>query len=325
MSPLRRRGFTLIELLVVIAIIAILVALLLPAVQQVREAARKSQCQDHLHNIAIAVADYEISHSVLPPGAFWSVPDPGGAAQKGSILVHLLPYVEQKPLFDMIDFSLKNIDGATDPAGDLIRSKYSVAVYLCPTDTAGDFYRDGEIGQLGATTVGNNAAQNYAACVGSQTTGGAGGNPSCACTSPFHTLALQGAGERNGVSGVFTRSWRTINIGDVVDGTSNVIYFGEIRPECSNHHDNGWFVSNNGQGLTSTVNPVNYDSCRRDATAGCNAWCNWQTELGFRSLHPGGCQFVMGDAAVRFFSENIDYNSYQRLGGKADGQPVSLP
>jgi hypothetical protein len=213
---------------------------------------------------------------------------------------------------------MTNTDDATDPSGNLIRRKYAVDVYLCPTDTAGEFYNDGT-GNL-------NGAQNYAASVGSQATAGAAtGNPACPANSPYHSLALGGAGENNGVSGPFTRSFRTCTIADITDGTSNVIYFGEIRPACSEHQNNGWMVSNNGQGLTSTITPINFDSCQQNATSGNNSWCNWQTELAFRSLHAGGCQFAMGDAVVKFFSENIDYNTYQRLGGKADGQPVKVP
>ncbi|MFV0442268.1 MAG: type II secretion system protein, partial [Planctomycetaceae bacterium] len=92
-----RRGFTLIELLVVIAIIAILVALLLPAVQQVREAARKSQCQDHFHNLVIAMHSYE--------GTFKGLPLAVAANNTGhgpSVWVHVLPFIEQKPLYDRI-------------------------------------------------------------------------------------------------------------------------------------------------------------------------------------------------------------------------------
>ena len=100
----RNRGFTRIELLVVIAIIAILVALLLPAVQQVREAARKSQCQDHLHNIAIALHDYESSFKMLPAGSARN--NPAGACGGNSAwgwAAAILPYNEQKPLYDQLN------------------------------------------------------------------------------------------------------------------------------------------------------------------------------------------------------------------------------
>ncbi|MFV0444542.1 MAG: DUF1559 domain-containing protein [Planctomycetaceae bacterium] len=326
MTIQRRRGFTLIELLVVIAIIAILVALLLPAVQQVREAARKSQCQDHLHNLAIAVANYEGNAKVLPPGAIWSTNDGSRTVQRCSILVHILPYVEQKPLYDIIDFNMQISDNSVFPGTTkLIRSDNPVAVYVCPSDTAGDMFDNGPPGAAGVIQVG---AQNYSASIGSDVSGRpATGNGAVTptCTDPFRSTAIGGAVEKNGVSGCFYRVPSVCEIADMLDGTSNTIWFGEVRPECSRHVANGWLHSNDGQGMSSTTVPINYDSCKRDDVSGCQSWSTWTTEFGFRSRHAGGAQFAFGDGVVRFLSENVDHTSYQRMGGKADGQPVNLP
>jgi prepilin-type N-terminal cleavage/methylation domain-containing protein/prepilin-type processing-associated H-X9-DG protein len=318
MTTQRSRGFTLIELLVVIAIIAILVALLLPAVQQVREAARKSQCQDHLHNLAIATANYEGNSMMLPPGAFFSIVSQGVTTQRGSTLVHLLPYVEQKPLYDNLDFkNIPIVENSVFPGTTTqIRTNNPVAVFVCPSDTAGDMF-------------GGFGAQNYISSQGSSTvghtnTGNTAGTPPC--VSPFSGTALGGAGERNGASGCFRRGLPAeCTIGDILDGTSNVIWFGEARPECSGHVGNGWLHTNNGHGMGSTTIPINFDSCSSDNTTQCRWRGNWNTEFGFRSRHPGGAQFAFGDGVVRFLSENIDHKSYQRLGGKADGNPVKLP
>src|SRR5262245_3923829 len=98
----RHRGFTLIELLVVMAIIAILVALLLPAVQAVREAARRSQCANNLKQIGLALHNFEGGFGKLPPGGVWNV---NGTNNKGSIYVYLLPYFEQQALYDAFNLN----------------------------------------------------------------------------------------------------------------------------------------------------------------------------------------------------------------------------
>jgi hypothetical protein len=117
---------------------------------------------------------------------------------------------------------------------------------------------------------------------------------------------------------------------DVVDGLSSTIFYGEKRPGCSGHAALSW-VASNGKGMLSTLMPINYDTCHpaNTTTTGftdpCNWNCNWNAELGFKSLHPGGAQFMLGDASVRFLSQTIDFCTYNRMGDKADGQPVTVP
>jgi prepilin-type processing-associated H-X9-DG protein len=112
---------------------------------------------------------------------------------------------------------------------------------------------------------------------------------------------------------------------DILDGLSNTIFFGEVRPGCSAHQNQGWVRNNNGQGLTGTLIPINYDSCNANAPNPCNRQCNWNTELGFKSRHPGGAQFLLGDGNARFIRQTISHPLYQKLGGKADGQVVLVP
>jgi prepilin-type N-terminal cleavage/methylation domain-containing protein len=310
----RRTGFTLIELLVVIAIIAILIALLLPAVQQAREAARRTQCKNNLKQIGLALHNYHDVYNLLPAGAYWNIPldnnCPAANHQKGSIMIRLLPYVDQAPLFNQWDFNRCDSDANANPNQQL--RTIVIPVYRCPTDTF-------------PALNGTWAVDNYAACFGAARSGGATGNSAGPCaTTPWDSFVKPNTNP-NGTAGMFTRSWRHTGFRDNTDGTSNTIYFGETRPECSNHRDNGWAASNNGQGLTTTMIPINYNSCNRAGTApadGCSWYSNWVTELAYKSMHVGGAQFLLGDGTVRFLSENISMETYARLGSKADNLTV---
>ncbi|HUG91849.1 MAG TPA: DUF1559 domain-containing protein, partial [Planctomycetaceae bacterium] len=133
--PIRRSGFTLIELLVVIAIIALLVALLLPAVQQAREAARRTQCRNHLKQLGLAVHNYESSHRYLPPSA--SIRMVGEINTNASWSIHgrILPYLDQAPLYGHVDLSIAWDDQAAI-------SGLKIPVYACPTDIGSDTARD---------------------------------------------------------------------------------------------------------------------------------------------------------------------------------------
>ena len=113
-------------------------------------------------------------------------------------------------------------------------------------------------------------------------------------------------------------------LADVAHGLSSTIFFGEVRPRCSEHARNGWATSNNGNGYCTTLIPINYDTCNDNATDPCRRPCNWNTEVGFKSAHVGGSQFLLGDGSVHFVSENIDHLTYQALGGKQDGKVAQL-
>jgi len=125
----RTRGFTLIELLVVIAIIGILVGLLLPAVQQAREAARRTQCRNNLHQLGIALHSYADSHGRFPPGAIRVPFDAATPTYRMPFVAQLLPYLEQRAVFDLIDFRASWFQTVNLPA-----TRAPLNVWQCPTD-----------------------------------------------------------------------------------------------------------------------------------------------------------------------------------------------
>ena len=317
---MQRRGFTLVELLVVIAIIGILIALLLPAVQAAREAARRMQCSSNMKQLGLAVLAYEDALGNLPPGAM-CVPFRSDGNQSDwndpelhcSILVHILPYMEQQTLWEYFDFTVRNADREISkiqgPGGKPLTA-VEIPTFMCPSDTAS------------AKNM-NRAHHNYSASRGANALAN---NPAFSCSHPFGAYADVTYAEAESApgtkySGPFTRRGVCTELRDITDGLSHTIFFGEVRPEASIHAYQGWGSSNNGNGIVSTIIPINYDSTKHDPSSdNCGGWMNWNTELGFKSAHPGGAQFLFGDGSVRFLQESIDHQLYQYLGSKADGQ-----
>ncbi len=119
---------------------------------------------------------------------------------------------------------------------------------------------------------------------------------------------------RSEFAGPFTRMGVASRPRDITDGLSSTIFFGEVRPMCSQHAQNGWAATNNGNGYCTTLIPINYDSCQDSSTDNCKRPCNWTTEVGFKSRHSGGAQFLLGDGSVHMFVANIDFQVYQYLG-----------
>ena len=300
-----RLGFTLVELLVVIAVIGILIALLLPAVQAAREAARRMSCTNNLKQIGLAVHNFESAAKRLPPGAVWHP----SRAKHGSIFVHLLPYMEESNLYDSFDFTKASIDDAKFPGTDRLIGETVLSTLVCPSDSHPDHY-------FGL------AAHNYAASRGPTAVYA---NPDCFCDHSWKHLAEAPLDHPSNFAGPFTRVGTLIRLADVTDGLSNTIFFGEVRPQCSEHARNGWATSNNGNGYCTTLVPINFDTCDDSSPDPCHQSRNWNTEVGFKSPHAGGANFLLGDGSVRFIGEDLDHKLYQMLGGKQDGGVVTLP
>jgi prepilin-type N-terminal cleavage/methylation domain-containing protein len=307
--PHSRPGFTLVELLVVIAIIGILIALLLPAIQSARESARRSQCLNNIRQCGLAIHGYNDAQKILPAGAHFN-------QGRGSIMIRLLPYIEEISLFKKFNLGKDGVtltpatENQVVPGTSTLLGSQVIPLYLCPSDTHERISAAGR------------ALHNYAASKGptADITSSA-----CNCTPDYNSFAAAKYDVADKAAGVFQRLSDPIKLRKISDGLSKTIFMGEVRPNCSNHHTQGWAATNNGQGLTSTIIPINFDSCQPDAADGCNRPCNWRTELGFRSAHSGGAFFVFGDNAVHFLEETIDHRLYQYLGNKADGRAVSIP
>ena len=303
MNKSESKGFTLVELLVVIAIIGVLVALLLPAVQAAREAARRTQCVNNLKQIGIGLHNYHDVLGTLPPGAIWF-----GAStnNRGSIYVHLLPFIEQQPLYNQFTFTQPP---ENESVGGVLLASTIIKTLICPSDDNNNL-------------LNGRAIHNYAASIGPT---GHISSPSCDCSNSWNTYQLAPYGSTTSFAGPFTRYSTTSRFADITDGLSSTIFFGEVRRGCSNHNSGGWAGSNNGCGLTSTLVPINYDSCNPNASNPCNRPCNWTTELAFKSRHPSGANFLMGDGSVHFLPQTIDHWTYNYLGCKNDGKPAQVP
>jgi prepilin-type N-terminal cleavage/methylation domain-containing protein len=307
--PTPRAGFTVVELLVVITIIAVLIALLLPAVQAAREAARRLHCRNNLKQIGLALHLYHDAHNCFPPGAIYLCPQVNVA--KGSVLVHILPYIEQKALYEVFDFSQAWIDEEVFPGTATQIRSTPISLYRCPSEACPNV-QDGM------------ALANYAASIGPTAQQD---NPGCSCSTyaVWNAYALAPFNDAYNFAGPFTRQGACTRASDIRDGLSNTIFFGEIRPLCSSHHRKGWVASNNGQGLTTTIIPINYDTCDDSSSDNCHRDCNWTAEFGFRCAHAGGAHFLMGDGSAHFVLDTIDHWTYQYLGAKADGRVASIP
>jgi prepilin-type N-terminal cleavage/methylation domain-containing protein/prepilin-type processing-associated H-X9-DG protein len=357
-----RRGFTLIELLVVIAIIAVLVGLLLPAVQSAREAARRIQCTNNLKQIGLALHNYHDAFDVFPPGGITNFNPTGGDIWRANLMswrALILPRMEQNPLYNGINFDMGgDVDG-----GVSFYTLYTtvMSTWLCPSDgTNGGGLRPegGPDGQWGGAPINPATGQpgtvesvaNYAGSFGDNYCGGPlnGGLPWE--TYPGDDLlpgqprigwygfwgtslssglrSVPGGGRLRGVFDYLTL--QTVKLASVTDGTSNTLMVGEVLPSrCADCN----FWSSNGCTAGTTV-PLGWNSNTFPASdpaclgqfQGVNApvGCRFSAAAkGFVSMHPGGANFVFVDGSARFLKNGISLVTYCALGSRNGGEVVS--
>jgi prepilin-type N-terminal cleavage/methylation domain-containing protein/prepilin-type processing-associated H-X9-DG protein len=360
----RRSAFTLIELLVVIAIIAILIGLLLPAVQKVRDAAARMECQNNLKQIGLGLHGYHDNRKHLPPGMAGNV-DPWGTGGSWGLSWHvwILPYIEQDSLYKQFLFTGgSGWNGAAGINNWTKANNVKIPIYRCPATDVPDICRSPPtsaapsvatstyVGISGAVDVATNPAM-WAGTNYNESRINRGGAATNCCSGgvlsfgglliPNGKITLASVTSQDGLSNTIAvaeeASWVTLT--DANGGNPRKVYFGST----SNH---SWLIGA-GNGNTSPLSYCNGGDCRQfsittvrwpinsktfavsDQTNGNCAThgicANSSANYPLGSTHSGGINVLLGDGAVRFVSDSIPLNLLGPLCTRDDGVPISPP
>jgi len=309
-SSQRIKGFTLIELLVVIAIIAILIGLLLPAVQKVRESSARLTCSNNLKQIALAVHGFQDAQNQIPYNLSSNTYGYDDNGRSWSWLVRILPYIEQGGLYSRLG---QDSFGPTPAVADVPTFNSLAAVqavviksYVCPSDPGSNKL---STNRANGSTASGTGPTNYKGVAGSNWGWGS-----------FQNTGY--TGNNNGIdagNGMIYRAdnTRALQLSRISDGTSNTFMVGEDLIDINVHC--GWVRSNYATGTCAI--PLNNGLVT--GQPGFNNAGDWPNLYSFRSRHTGGGNFAFADGSVKFITEAIDLNLYRNLATISGGEATA--
>ncbi len=308
-----KSAFTLVELLVVIAIIGILIALLLPAVQAAREAARRMQCANNLKQIGLALHAYHEIHGQFPLGSNREV-TVGSPLACVSWIARILPHLEQQALYDQVKW---DVDRAFKADENRPVWSTDLPIVRCPSD-----------GRDRTEEWPDSAPTNYVACVGR---GSNAAGPDVSWGEPEYPEGVMFINSQTRMADIRDGSSNTMAVSECIIGDPDTWHFGgqsgylncllgtSGAPQATFHDRGGvWFAAWRSSTWTYSTHFRPNDSfnqldCARNT---------WYAAYAARSRHPGGVNVAMCDGSVRMISDSIDLETWQALGSKAGGEPV---
>ena len=341
-GSLGKPAFTLVELLVVIAIIGMLIALLLPAVQAAREAARRMQCTSQMKNIVLAMHNYHDAMGTnVPAGGL------GNSAYSLTWYHRILPFIEQQALYDAVLQRNEGTMGWKDtiyyaPGGDATKeppeANQQIPVMWCPSTARA------KIQGTGTNTQYSRSMGCYAVNLGPTNYGHMDYYALGVTDSPFHTTSGQPFSVgyyHDGWTAIYSEQKIYRSFSDVSDGLSNTLFLGEVTPpdtggSCYGDVQLGWgcgftatFTPNNESNGDYICDPYALGTVGRTKKAFCDSppprelW--YWNHIRSRSMHTGGVNTGLGDGSIRFVPDAVGAEVWARSSSGGDGVPVSLP